>query len=368
MIPDQSQAVDGEGMASQAQAPVMEVRDLHRHFLIGATLINRVTGRRPQVLRAVDGVSFDIVRGEVLGLVGESGSGKTTLGRCMLRLTEPSSGQIRFEGDDILSLEGAQLRPFRRQAQIIFQNPYASLNPRMKVGQMLAEVLLVHRMCSQDEVGDRVRELLHMVGLPPKVAQRYPSMFSGGQRQRISIARALALRPKFLVADEPVSSLDVSVQAQILNLLLGLKRELGFTMMFIAHDLGVIRYIADRVAVMYLGRIVELAPAHELFEEPWHPYTRALLRSVPCISTRHLTAVEEIPGDPPSPLDLPTGCRFSTRCSIARQHCTIEEPALLTSVGAGRAVACWAWQAGWDETADRPPVMSTGTNDTIVGT
>jgi oligopeptide/dipeptide ABC transporter ATP-binding protein len=340
MIQVNRSATVAQPFTTDADAPLIRVRDLYKQFVMGGTLLNRLTGGRPRVLKAVDGVTFDIHRGEVLGLVGESGCGKTTLGRCLLRLYEASNGEIYFEGRDLLSLKGEELRALRTKMQIIFQNPYSSLNPRMKVGSMLAEALLVHGLCTKDEASDRVGELLGMVGLSPSAADRYPSMFSGGQRQRISIARALAVRPKFIVADEPVSALDVSVQAQILNLLMDIEKELHLTMLFIAHDLSVVRYIANRVAVMYLGRIVELAPVQELFEDAKHPYTRALLRSVPRLEPQRMDLAAEIAGDPPSPLELPSGCRFHPRCPHVRKSCAIEDPALV-AVNPGHMVACW---------------------------
>jgi oligopeptide/dipeptide ABC transporter ATP-binding protein len=295
-------------------------------------------------VRAVDGVSLAIGRGETLGLVGESGCGKSTLGRVLLRLIEPDRGLIRFAGCDVRRLGGGELRRLRGDMQIVFQDPYASLNPRMTIGDALAEPLALHDVVPAAERPARVAELLELVGLRPDQARCYPHEFSGGQRQRIGIARALAGNPKLLVCDEPVSALDVSIQAQIINLLQALKRRFGLSLLFIAHDLAVVRHVADRIAVMYLGRIVETAPAARLFAEPRHPYTRALLAAVPVpdpAARRGRTLL--LAGEIPSPLAPPAGCRFHTRCPFARELCGTESPALEDD-GSGHQTACHFWR------------------------
>ncbi len=311
--------------------PLLEVEDLVQHFPAG----------RGKVVHAVDGVSFTVRRGETLGVVGESGCGKTTLGRTLLRLYEPTSGTLRFDGADITRLGARALRPLRRDMQMVFQDPFASLNPRRRVGDIVGDVLAVHgerdRAARRTAVGD----LLERVGLPAQVADRYPRALSGGQRQRVGIARALALRPKLLVADEPVSALDVSVQAQVVNLLEDLQREFGLTYLVISHDLAVVRHISDRIGVMYLGRLVELCDADDLHAAPLHPYSEALLSAVPVPDPRGSAARERIilTGDVPSPLDPPSGCRFRTRCPYATQVCTDVDPPL-AEVAPGRSVAC----------------------------
>ena len=293
---------------------LVEVRDLKKHFPIRGGVLSRVVAS----VKAVDGVSFAIRRGEVLGLVGESGSGKTTVGRTLLRLIEPTGGRIFFDGQDITELPREKLRPFRRRMQIIFQDPFSSLNPRMTVGDIIAEPLLIHGIGkTPKERTERVAELLKLVGLSPDHMRRYPHEFSGGQRQRIGIARALAVAPEFIVADEPVSALDVSIQAQVVNLLQDLKEELGLTLLFIAHDLAVVEYISDRVAVMYLGKVMELAPARELYRNPKHPYTEALLSAVPIPDPTVKRERIVLQGDIPSPINPPSGCVFRTRCRYA---------------------------------------------------
>ena len=291
-------------------------------------------------VRAVDGVSFDIRKGETLGLVGESGSGKTTVGRLILRLIEPTDGKVFFDGKDVFSLRGAELKAFRRRAQMIFQDPYASLDPRMTVFNIIMEPLKVHGIKVEDPEEFVVR-LLYKVGLNETHLYRFPHEFSGGQRQRIAIARALALNPEFMVLDEPTSALDVSVQAQILNLLKDLQREYGFTYLFISHDLGVVRYMSQRIAVMYLGQIVELGPAKRVFENPLHPYTQALLSSIPIPDPRETRKRQgiRIKGDPPSPINPPSGCRFHPRCPKVMNHCRTQEPQL-KEVEHNHYVAC----------------------------
>ena len=311
--------------------PLVEIIDLKKHFPVP----------HKQVVRAVDGVSFTINRGETLGLVGESGCGKTTVGRCILRLIEPTSGEIRFDGRDLLNLDRGEMRALRRRMQIIFQDPYSSLNPRMKVGSIISEPLEIHRVGDRRERKDRVAELLRVVGLDPDYANRYPHQFSGGQRQRIGIARALALNPDFIVADEPVSALDVSVQAQVVNLMQDLQERFGLTYLFISHGLAVVKHISTRVGVMYLGKLVELAPAHEIYANPLHPYTQALLRAIPIPDPEaKRRAAQRLGGDVPNPIAPPSGCRFHTRCPHAIDRCCAEEPELV-EVSPGHFVSCF---------------------------
>ena len=313
--------------------PLVEVREVRKHFPIGGGLFG---GPRAWV-RAVDGVSLAIRPGETLGLVGESGSGKSTLGRLVLRLVEPTAGEVRFDGRSLLALGARELRALRREMQIIFQDPYGSLNPRMTVGDMLAEALHLHGLHA-GRARERVIELLGLVGLAPEHARRYPHEFSGGQRQRIGIARALAVEPRLIVCDEPVSALDVSIQAQVINLLQDLQREFNLAYVFIAHDLAVVKHIATRVAVMYLGKIVELAEKRTLFAKPRHPYTRALLSAIPVPDPAAGKKKIILEGDVPSALNPPSGCRFRTRCPWARERCAAEEPKL------GGGVACHYWR------------------------
>jgi oligopeptide/dipeptide ABC transporter ATP-binding protein len=306
---------------------LLQVDNLVKHFEVGGGL----RGGHAGLVRAVDGVSFTVRRGETLGLVGESGCGKTTTGRCILLLERPTSGRIMFEGNDLAALDDAALRAVRRRIQVIFQDPYSSLNPRMTIGQILAEPLKVHAIVPEKKArADRVRELLSQVGLLPQHAERYPHQLSGGQRQRVGIARALAMEPSLIVCDEPVSALDVSIQAQIINLLEDLQARYELTYLFIAHDLSVVRHISDRVAVMYLGKIVEMTDHARLYEEPVHPYTRALLSAVP-IPDPELEARREhmvLKGEVPSPLNPPSGCVFHPRCPKAVERCTASVPAL----------------------------------------
>jgi oligopeptide transport system ATP-binding protein len=319
-------------------APLLEVRDLVKHFPVGGGMFAKPAGQ----VRAIDGVSFTLRKGETLGLVGESGCGKTTTGRCILQLERPTRGSIVFEGIDLVTLDAAALRAVRRRIQVIFQDPYSSLNPRMTVAQILAEPLKVHGIVrDKGERELRVRELLGQVGLLPQHGERYPHQLSGGQRQRVGIARALAMQPSLIVCDEPVSALDVSIQAQIINLLEELQSELGLTYLFIAHDLSVVRHISDRVAVMYLGKIVEITDRQRLYEEPLHPYTQALLSAVP-IPDPKLEAKRErtvLRGEVPSPLKPPSGCVFHPRCPMAVDRCSAEIPAL-REIRPGHWTAC----------------------------
>ena len=317
---------------------LVRVRGLFKHFPVAGS---------DDVVRAVDGVTFEIVRGETLGLVGESGCGKSTVGRCLLRLIEPTSGEISFDGQDVRALGGGDLRRLRREMQIIFQDPYASLNPRLKVRDIVGEPFIVHGIGTKGERRERVADLLRKVGLDPDYMNRYPHEFSGGQRQRLGIARALALNPKLIVADEPVSALDVSVQAQVINLLEDLQKEFELTYLFISHGLAVVEHISDRVAVMYLGRIVEVASAEELYANPLHPYTRALLSAIPIPDPTRRRERIVLKGDVPTPINPPSGCRFHTRCPEAIPECSKIDPDL-REVSPGHTVACIR-VPGWAE-------------------
>src|SRR5262245_37541314 len=315
---------------SQARNPIVQVRNLVKHFPVEGS---------DDVWRAVDGVSFDIVRGETLGLVGESGCGKSTTGRCLLRLIEPTRGDIQFEGRDVTGMSQRELRELRREMQIVFQDPQASLNPRMKIGDIVAEPLVIHKIGNKAQRRERIAWLLGKVGLDADFMKRYSHEFSGGQLQRIGVARALALNPKLIIADEPVSALDVSVQAQVVNLLQDLQREFGLTYLFISHGLAVVEHISTRVAVMYLGRIVEIADAKDLYLNPLHPYTQALLSAIPVPDPKEKRDRIILKGDVPTSRNPPSGCRFRTRCPIAIDECARIDPEL-REVSPGHSVAC----------------------------
>ncbi len=322
-------------MSAPDDGVLLEVQGLRKHFPIRRGIFSRVSGH----VRAVDGVDLTLRRGETLGLVGESGSGKTTTGRCILRLLEPTGGSIRFEGIDLLALRPAEMRRMRREMQVIFQDPYGSLNPRMKVGSIVGEPLAIHRIARGREREEKVADLLRRVGLDPSAMKRYPHEFSGGQRQRIGIARALALNPKLVICDEPVSALDVSIQAQVVNLLMDLQEEFSLTYLFIAHDLSVVEHISDRVAVMYLGKIVEQADAETLYRDPKHPYTKALLSAIPVPDPERRPQRVLLKGDLPSPASPPPGCAFHPRCPVAVEQCSRVEPPLL-DLGGGHVASC----------------------------
>ncbi len=327
-------------------ASLLQVDGLVRYFVARRSVFGRPTA----TVKAVDGIDLTLQAGHTLALVGESGCGKSTVGRLILRLIEPTAGHIRFNGRDILTLGEKELRAFRREVQIVFQDPYASLNPRMTVEQLLAEPLALHDIVPASRSHDRVAELLNLVGLDARFARRYPHEFSGGQRQRIAIARALAVKPKLIVCDEPVSALDVSVRSQILNLLRDLQQRLALTYVFISHDLSVVKHIADRVAVMYLGRIVEMASADELFANPRHPYTRALFSAIPVPHPRVRRQRQLLEGDVPSPLSPPPGCHLHPRCAYAVERCRVEQPLFIEHED-GHATACHRW-------SELPPVAA----------
>jgi oligopeptide transport system ATP-binding protein len=317
---------------------ILELRDVKTHFPVYSGFVFK---RPAGAVRAVDGVTLNLGRGEVLGLVGESGCGKSTLARTILQLVPTTGGAVVLSGKNLTSATAAEIKTARRDLQMVFQDPYASLNPRMNVYAALAEPLLVHRVCPRHEVPARVAELMQQVGLDPRFMQKYPHEFSGGQRQRIAIARALALQPKVIIADEPVSALDVSIQAQILNLLAQLVRDMNLSLIFIAHDLSVVKHISDRIAVMYLGKIVELGPATDVIERPRHPYTRALVSAIPTPDPDAERARQRImlPGDPPSPINPPAGCAFHPRCQYAQEKCQASVPPLVPA-GPNREAAC----------------------------
>jgi oligopeptide transport system ATP-binding protein len=344
--------------ATNGAQDLVVVRDLHKYFPIHAGILSRHVGD----VKAVDGVDFTIRRGETLGLVGESGSGKTTAGRVVLRLLSATSGSVEFEGRSVLGLGREDVRKLRKEMQIIFQDPYASLNPRMTVGDIVGEPLAIHHIAKGKAAEERVHELLRLVGLQPYHANRFPHEFSGGQRQRIGVARALAVNPKFIVADEPVSALDVSIQAQVINLLQDLQQQLGLTFLFIAHDLSVVRHISTRVAVMYVGKIVELADRDGLYLNPLHPYTQALLSAIPIpdpsVEARKKRII--LTGDIPSPVAPPPGCRFHTRCPIAFDRCKVEVPPF-TEYAPGHFAAChWVEEHGGNapDLTARPAVVA----------
>ncbi|MBC8170891.1 MAG: dipeptide ABC transporter ATP-binding protein [Anaerolineae bacterium] len=316
---------------------ILKVTDLKKHFPITSGIVIQ---RQVGAVRAVDGVSFDVYKGETLGMVGESGCGKSTAGRTILQLYRPTSGSVQFEGHELTTMKGEELRKMRQRMQIIFQDPYASLNPRMTVGNIVSEPLRIHNLKQGAELRSFVESLLERVGLNPYYINRYPHEFSGGQRQRIGIARALALSPSFIVADEPISALDVSIQAQVVNLLEDLQSELNLTYLFIAHNLSVVEHVSDRVAVMYLGKIVELTTREELFRNPLHPYTQALMSAIPVPNPRLRRQRIILKGDVPSPLNPPKGCRFHPRCPVAIEKCSHEIPPLL-EVSPEHWVACW---------------------------
>ncbi|GAC1356507.1 MAG: dipeptide ABC transporter ATP-binding protein [Ktedonobacteraceae bacterium] len=318
---------------------LIDVRDLKMHFpLTRGIILQRTVG----YVRAVDGISFSIERGQTLGLVGESGSGKTTIGRTIIRLYKPTAGQILFQNKDLATMQGESLRQVRRQVQMVFQDPYASLNPRFTIGTLIAEPMQIYKMGSNQELRDRTVELLRVVGLRSEYIDRYPHEFSGGQRQRIAVARALSINPEFVIADEPVSALDVSVRAQVLNLLQRLQHQFNLTYLFVSHDLSVVRHVADRIAVMYLGKIVEISDRDELYASPKHPYTKALLSAVPIPDPKLEKKRQRIilSGDLPSPINIPSGCRFHTRCPMAQQICREVEPAFELKEGREHYAAC----------------------------
>jgi oligopeptide transport system ATP-binding protein len=321
-----------------ANNTLLRVEDLVMHFPIYRGFLQRQVG----AVRAVDGISFDVKRGETLGLVGESGCGKSTTGRAVLQLYRPTSGEVQFDGVDLTRLKGENLRKMRRKMQMIFQDPYGSLNPRMTVGEIIGEPLIVHNIANEKQANERVKQLLELVRMNPSFSNRYPHEFSGGQRQRIGVARALALQPSFIVCDEPISALDVSIQAQVINLLEELQEQFNLTYLFIAHDLSIVRHLADRVAVMYLGVIVELAARDELYSKPLHPYTQALLSAVPIPDPIAEAKRERIilTGDVPSPVNPPSGCRFRTRCPFAEEVCSQSRPEF-REIRPGHFVACF---------------------------
>jgi oligopeptide transport system ATP-binding protein len=351
-----------EGPAIAAGQILLRAEHLKKYFPIkSGILVQREIAR----VHAVDDVSFELRAGETLGLVGESGCGKSTLARCIARLYDITSGSLVFEGNDISSYSRRQLRPVRRELQMVFQDPYASLNPRKRVGAIISDPLRIHKVGSREQVRKRVMELLELVGLSPEHINRYPHEFSGGQRQRIGVARALALKPKLVIADEPVSALDVSIRAQVINLLDDLQDELGLTYIFIAHDLGVVRHVSDRIAVMYLGKIVEISPAEELYQRPVHPYTEALLSAVP-IPDPDLSASRQqivLEGDVPSPISPPTGCRFHPRCRYATEICRTDEPSLVQYGSEGHLAACHHPLSTDVATGQGAPAIVTGPAD-----
>ena len=317
----------------------VRVEGLSKTFKMKYPIFDIITGKPRKLLKAVDDVSFTIKKGETLGLVGESGCGKSTLARTIMRLYDPDEGKIIIDNLDIANLKGKKLRIERRKFQMIFQDPYSSLNPRMSVRDMLTEVMKVHNLCPTKEIDYRIKQLLEMVGMSDQIAERFPGEFSGGQRQRLGIARALAMNPTFIIADEPVSALDVSIHAQVINLLSEIQKSLNFTLFFISHDLRVVRHVTHRVAVMYLGKIVELAETESLFSNPGHPYSKVLIKAAPVLDPRNRTREYAIEGEPPSPINVPAGCRFNPRCPYAGDICKKVEPEL-TEVKVDRMIAC----------------------------
>ncbi len=327
-------------MMQQEATPILNVSHLSKTFPIKRNIAEIVRKKEQKYVRAVEDVTFSIRKGETLGLVGESGCGKSTLSKTLIRLYKPDDGKIMFDQYGDLALkEGAALTKARRDIQMVYQDPYSSLNPKMTIRQMFYEILSVHRICPKEEFEKKTIEILDMVGMPSYALDRYPSAFSGGQRQRIGIARALILNPALLIADEPVSALDMSIQAQIINLLMDLKAKLNLTMLFISHDLRVVQYLSDRVMVMYLGRVVEMGSAEELFQHPAHPYTQILIQAAPVIDTKHKEREYEIRGETPSPIDIPKGCAFHPRCPFATEKCRTAEP-VMTEDANGRMVKC----------------------------
>ncbi len=321
-------------------AVILRATELTKSFAVAGQALSRLRGQPIKAVRALTGVSLDVRRGETLGIVGESGCGKSTLARCLVRLYEADSGSLEYDGVDVLGLRGANLRRYNRRVQMVFQDPFSSLNPRLTVYQTLSEALLVHRLRTPAQVPERIRELLELVGLPLEAQHRLPHEFSGGQRQRIGIARALSVEPETLIADELVSALDVSVQAQVVNLLLELQERLHLTVLFVAHDLRLVRHISHRVAVMYLGRVVELADTERLFSDPQHPYTRALLAAAPDLDPSRKSVIEAVRGELPSPLAPPPGCAFHPRCPQAFERCRVEIPRLEPRGATGQLSAC----------------------------
>ena len=327
-------------MMQQEATPILNVSHLSKTFPIKRNIVEIVRKKEQKYVRAVEDVTFSIRKGETLGLVGESGCGKSTLSKTLIRLYKPDDGKIMFDQYGDLALkEGAALTKARRDIQMVYQDPYSSLNPKMTIRQMFYEILSVHHICPKEEFEKKTIEILDMVGMPSYALDRYPSAFSGGQRQRIGIARALILNPALLIADEPVSALDMSIQAQIINLLMDLKAKLNLTMLFISHDLRVVQYLSDRVMVMYLGRVVEMGSAEELFQHPAHPYTQILIQAAPVIDTKNKEREYEIRGETPSPIDIPKGCAFHPRCPFATEKCRTAEP-VMTEDANGRMVKC----------------------------
>jgi len=327
-------------MNPMQSAVILRATNLTKTFPVASQPFAKLRGLPPRAVRALTGVSLEVQRGETLGIVGESGCGKSTLARCLVRLYDADSGSLEYDGADVLSLRGADLRRYNRRVQMVFQDPFSSLNPRMTVYQTLSEALLVHRLRTPAQVPERIRELLELVGLPLEAQHRLPHEFSGGQRQRIGIARALSVEPETLIADELVSALDVSVQAQVVNLLLELQERLHLTVLFVAHDLRLVRHISHRVAVMYLGRVVELADTETLFSNPQHPYTQALLAAAPDLDPSRKSVVEAVRGELPSPLDPPSGCAFHPRCPQAFERCRVDIPHLEPRGESGQLSAC----------------------------